>query len=90
MRIDRLTVRTALLLALAIVVPDMLRAPASATAAEECAFEYLRKLHPNVQTYTQSGTAPSRAAASGPTVRGAGRGCPSGTAMTVRSGDANA
>jgi iron(III) transport system substrate-binding protein len=32
---------------------------------EDRAFEYLRKLHPNVQTYTQSGTAPSKAAAIG-------------------------
>jgi iron(III) transport system substrate-binding protein len=32
---------------------------------EDRAFEYLKKLHPNVQTYTQSGTAPSKAAAIG-------------------------
>ena len=32
---------------------------------EEKAFAYLKKLHPNVQTYTQSGTAPSKAAAIG-------------------------
>ena len=32
---------------------------------EDKAFAYLRKLHPNVQTYTQSGTAPSKAAAIG-------------------------
>jgi len=32
---------------------------------EEKAFAYLKRLHPNVQTYTQSGTAPSKAAAIG-------------------------
>ena len=32
---------------------------------EDRAFDYLKKLHPNVQTYTQSGTAPSKAAAIG-------------------------
>jgi iron(III) transport system substrate-binding protein len=32
---------------------------------EEKAFDYLKKLHPNIQTYTQSGTAPSKAAAIG-------------------------
>ncbi|HWC05086.1 MAG TPA: ABC transporter substrate-binding protein [Methylomirabilota bacterium] len=32
---------------------------------EDRAFEYLKRLHPNVQTYTQSGTAPSKAAAIG-------------------------
>jgi iron(III) transport system substrate-binding protein len=32
---------------------------------EDRAFEYLKKLHPNIQTYTQSGTAPSKAAAIG-------------------------
>jgi iron(III) transport system substrate-binding protein len=32
---------------------------------EDRAFEYLKNLHPNVQTYTQSGTAPSKAAAIG-------------------------
>lgn len=32
---------------------------------EERAFDYLKKLHPNIQTYTQSGTAPSKAAAIG-------------------------
>lgn len=32
---------------------------------EDKAFAYLKKLHPNVQTYTQSGTAPSKAAAIG-------------------------
>ncbi len=32
---------------------------------EDRAFAYLKKLHPNVQTYTQSGTAPSKAAAIG-------------------------
>jgi iron(III) transport system substrate-binding protein len=35
---------------------------------EEAAFEYLRALNPNVQTYTQSGTAPSGALALGETV----------------------
>ena len=37
---------------------------------EERAFEYLRKLHPNIQTYTQSGTAPSKAAAIGQAIIG--------------------
>jgi iron(III) transport system substrate-binding protein len=32
---------------------------------EDRAFDYLKRLHPNVQTYTQSGTAPSKAAAIG-------------------------
>jgi iron(III) transport system substrate-binding protein len=32
---------------------------------EEKAFEYLKKLNPSIQTYTQSGTAPSKAAAIG-------------------------
>lgn len=32
---------------------------------EDRAFDYLKKLHPNIQTYTQSGTAPSKAAAIG-------------------------
>ena len=32
---------------------------------EDKAFEYLKKLNPNMQTYTQSGTAPSKAAAIG-------------------------
>jgi iron(III) transport system substrate-binding protein len=32
---------------------------------EDKAFDYLKKLHPNIQTYTQSGTAPSKAAAIG-------------------------
>jgi iron(III) transport system substrate-binding protein len=35
------------------------------TWGEDRTFEYLKKLHPNVQTYTQSGTAPSKAAAIG-------------------------
>jgi iron(III) transport system substrate-binding protein len=35
------------------------------TWGEDRAFEYLKKLHPNIQTYTQSGTAPSKAAAIG-------------------------
>ena len=32
---------------------------------EDKAFDYLKKLNPNIQTYTQSGTAPSKAAAIG-------------------------
>jgi iron(III) transport system substrate-binding protein len=32
---------------------------------EDKTFDYLKRLHPNVQTYTQSGTAPSKAAAIG-------------------------
>jgi iron(III) transport system substrate-binding protein len=32
---------------------------------EDKAFDYLKKLHPSIQTYTQSGTAPSKAAAIG-------------------------
>jgi iron(III) transport system substrate-binding protein len=32
---------------------------------EEKAFEYLKKLNPSIQTYTQSGTAPSKSAAIG-------------------------
>jgi iron(III) transport system substrate-binding protein len=32
---------------------------------EDKAFAYMKQLHPNVQTYTTSGTAPSRAAAFG-------------------------
>jgi iron(III) transport system substrate-binding protein len=35
------------------------------TWGEDRTFEYLKKLHPNIQTYTQSGTAPSKAAALG-------------------------
>jgi iron(III) transport system substrate-binding protein len=35
---------------------------------EDAAFEYLRELNPNVQTYTQSGTAPSGALGVGETV----------------------
>ena len=30
---------------------------------EEKAFEYLKALHPNISTYTRSGTAPVKAAA---------------------------
>jgi iron(III) transport system substrate-binding protein len=32
---------------------------------EDKTFDYLKKLHPSIQTYTQSGTAPSKAAAIG-------------------------
>jgi iron(III) transport system substrate-binding protein len=32
---------------------------------EDKAFDYLKRLHPSIQTYTQSGTAPSKAAAIG-------------------------
>lgn len=32
---------------------------------EDKAFDYLKKVHPSIQTYTQSGTAPSKAAAIG-------------------------
>lgn len=32
---------------------------------EDRAFDYMKKLHPNIQTYTQSGTAPSQAVAIG-------------------------
>lgn len=35
---------------------------------EDAAFEYMRELHPNVQTYTQSGTAPSGSLGVGETV----------------------
>jgi iron(III) transport system substrate-binding protein len=35
------------------------------TMGEEKAFDYLKKLNPSIQTYTQSGTAPSKAAAIG-------------------------
>lgn len=37
---------------------------------EDRAFAYLKRLHPNVQTYTQSGTAPSKAAAIGQAIVG--------------------
>jgi iron(III) transport system substrate-binding protein len=37
---------------------------------EDRAFAYLKRLHPSIQTYTQSGTAPSKAAAIGQAVIG--------------------